>query len=65
MQSMGHETCTLGRGVVPIQACVETLRQLSYTGALSIEHEPEFFDPTEDVRESLMLLRTWLAEVGE
>lgn len=61
MKSIGHETCAFGRGVVPIQACVETLRRGGYKGALSIEHEPEDKDPTDDVIESYALLKQWLS----
>lgn len=55
-----HETCRYGRGCVAIQRCVDTLERLGYTGAISIEHEPEHFDPTEDVRANLRMLRRWL-----
>ncbi len=57
----GHDTCRYGQGVVPIRGCVETLKQVGYTGAISIEHEPELFDPGEDVRASFALLKQWLA----
>jgi L-ribulose-5-phosphate 3-epimerase len=58
----GHETCRLGKGVVPIRQCIQTLRRLDYTGALSVEHEPEHFDPREDCRAGLKQLQRWLAE---
>ncbi|HVU10868.1 MAG TPA: sugar phosphate isomerase/epimerase [Phototrophicaceae bacterium] len=58
----GHDTCRYGQGVVPIQRCVETLRQVGYTGAISVEHEPERFDPTEDVRASFALLKQWFVD---
>jgi len=45
-----HETCRWGEGIVPVEACVWTLRQTGYTGAIAVEHEPETFDPTNDVR---------------
>lgn len=57
----GHNTCRFGEGVVPIEGCVRTLREIGYGGAISIEHEPEQFDPTADVRASLRLLQEWLA----
>ncbi len=56
----GHDTCCFGQGVVDIQACVKALKDISYQGVLGIEHEPEHFDPTQDVRESLRLLQGWL-----
>ncbi len=55
-----HETCRYGRGCVNIKGCVDTLQRIGYTGAISIEHEPEHFDPTADVRASLQRLQRWL-----
>src|SRR5690606_27443983 len=57
----GHDTCRYGRGVVPVRACVETLKRVGYTGAISVEHEPEHFDPTEDLVANRMMLAEWLA----
>lgn len=54
-------SCRFGHGCVPLEACVRSLRQIGYAGPLSIEHNPEDFDPTEDCRASLALLRAWLA----
>lgn len=49
---MGHETCRLGAGVVGIDRCLQVLIETRYTGSIAIEHEPEDFDPTDDVRAS-------------
>lgn len=57
-----HDTCRFGAGCVPIQECVRAIKQTGYGGAISIEHEPERFDPTEDIRVSYSLLRGWLNE---
>lgn len=56
-----HETCRFGEGVVDIHACVETLNRIGYNSGLSVEHEPEHFDPTEDVKASLAMLKEWTA----
>ena len=56
----GHDTCRYGEGIVNIQGCVQALQEIGYDGPLGIEHEPERFDPAEDVRESLHLLQGWL-----
>ncbi|HEX6789654.1 MAG TPA: sugar phosphate isomerase/epimerase [Gaiellaceae bacterium] len=45
-----HETCRWGEGVVPVDRCVETLRATGYAGVIAVEHEPETFDPTADIR---------------
>lgn len=56
-----HDTCRFGAGVVNIRGCVETLQRIGYTGGISIEHEPELFDPTDDVKASFELLKGWLS----
>ena len=60
-QPGAHDTCRFGEGVVNIQGSVEALKRIGYSGAISIEHEPELFDPTEDVRASYNMLKGWLA----
>ncbi|MBL8095558.1 MAG: sugar phosphate isomerase/epimerase [Anaerolineales bacterium] len=55
-----HHTCRFGDGVVPLRACVAVLREIGYTGPLTVEHEPEQGDPLPDVAASLALLKTWL-----
>ncbi len=55
-----HDTCAFGKGIVPVHKCVETLKRLGYPGGISIEHEPEQFDPMEDCRAGLEQLRQWL-----
>ena len=56
---MGHETCRLGDGIVPIRAIVEHLRATGFRGAIGIEHEPETFDPREEARESRERVEQW------
>jgi predicted dehydrogenase/sugar phosphate isomerase/epimerase len=56
---MGHETCRLGDGLVPIRAIVEHLRATGFRGSIGIEHEPETFDPCEDVRASRERVEQW------
>jgi sugar phosphate isomerase/epimerase len=57
----GHETCRYGRGCVPVEACVRALVELGYTGGISIEHEPDFYNPNEDVAANLAMVKAWLA----
>jgi L-ribulose-5-phosphate 3-epimerase len=59
-----HQTCRFGQGIVPLEACVQALHTIGYTGTISVEHEPETFDPTEDCVASAALLRTWLQMEG-
>lgn len=56
---MGHETCRLGDGIVPVRAIVEHLRATDFRGAISIEHEPEMHDPREEIRESRERVESW------
>lgn len=57
-----HDTCRWGAGIVPIRRCVDALRTIGYTGAISIEHEPFEEDPRPAVRANLEALRGWIAE---
>jgi len=61
LKSIGHETCALGDGAVPVERCVQILRERNYAGPISIEHEPEDFDPTDDCVVSLKRLQGWLS----
>lgn len=56
-----HHTCRLGAGVVPIVDCLDALKQMGYAGAISIEHEPESYNPDADCRASLVLVERTLA----
>jgi L-ribulose-5-phosphate 3-epimerase len=55
-----HETCRWGEGIVPIEACVRTLQRIGYQGAIAVEHEPETFDPSDEVRAMREQLESWL-----
>lgn len=56
-----HESCRWGEGIVDVRGCVEKLKAVGYTGPISIEHEPEDHDPSEECRAMLVELREWLA----
>jgi sugar phosphate isomerase/epimerase len=43
-----------------IQGCVNTIKRMGYQGPISVEHEPESFDPTEDCIANLAMLKAWL-----
>jgi sugar phosphate isomerase/epimerase len=55
-----HETCRFGEGVVPVRECVRALERSGYDGAIVIEHEPERFDPSDDLRAMRVELEGWL-----
>jgi sugar phosphate isomerase/epimerase len=56
-----HVTCRWGEGVVDIEACVRALREIGYDGYLTIEHEPEDHDPSDELVELRRRLEAWLA----
>ncbi len=59
-----HETCRLGDGIADIEGCVRVLKEYAYSGPIGIEHEPETFDPREDVQVSKARIEKWLKEDG-
>ena len=56
-----HDTCVWGEGVVDIEACVGALQEMGYDGYLTIEHEPEDHDPSDEIVELRRRLEAWLA----
>ena len=62
VQAVGepHVTCPWGEGVVDISACVDVLRRTGYQGAVTIEHEPEDHDPSDEIGELRRRLEAWL-----
>ena len=56
---MGHETCRIGDGVVPLRAIVAVLRAREFRGPIGIEHEPELHDPRDEVREGRERVVQW------
>jgi sugar phosphate isomerase/epimerase len=60
-----HVTCTYGTGCAEIARCIDELIGLGYSGAVSVEHEPFGFDPTEECVEMLWMLRAHLRARGE
>lgn len=57
-----HDTCRYGAGIMPVERCVRVLQEIGYRGTIAVEHEPELFDPTEDLEASLALLKGWLGQ---
>ena len=56
-----HNTCRFGEGIVDIEGCVRTLQRIGYTGAISIEHEPEMYDPMPDIIAGREMVEGWLS----
>lgn len=64
---MGHETCRLGDGIVPISTLVGLLKASGFRGPIGLEHEPEESNPSDDLRASRERVEQWwrAAEVRE
>jgi L-ribulose-5-phosphate 3-epimerase len=56
-----HDTCRYGDGIVDVEGCVRALERVGYAGAISVEHEPERYDPSDDIRAMRAQLEGWLA----
>lgn len=56
-----HDTCGLGDGIVDIRDCLAAIDQIEFRGPISIEHEPEHYDPMPEVIASKERLEEWLA----
>ena len=56
-----HDTCRWGDGVVDIEGCVRALQRIGSAGSISVEHEPETYDPSEDILAMREQLEGWLA----
>jgi sugar phosphate isomerase/epimerase len=51
-----HDTCAYGDGIVPIADCVAAMSEIGYAGGISIEHEPEHYNPFPEVEASRQIL---------
>jgi L-ribulose-5-phosphate 3-epimerase len=60
----GWHTCAYDEGVVNVQGVVDVLKDIGYSGAISVEHEPAHEDPTPTVVHSAELLRGWLGNLA-
>ncbi len=60
-----EDSCRLGTGSVDFPACLLALQDCGYGGALSVEQEPESFDPTADCMAGLAQVRAWLAALPQ
>jgi len=55
-----HDTCELGKGIVPCEAVVRYLVESKWNGDIAIEHEPFDRDPTPEIVRSLDRVKEWL-----
>ncbi len=60
-----HETCALGDGVVPVEDCVRAIAEINYTGPISIEHEPEHYNPMPEAILSKQRFVDWASEPAD
>ena len=55
-----HINCGYGKGIVPLEACVKILQSIGYEGNISIENHCFDHDPTDELREALPMVQSWL-----
>lgn len=53
-----HVSVQLGRGIVPIDDCLAALKEVGYKGLITVEHEPEKYDPREEIEASVAFLES-------
>ena len=60
--SEGTATSGYNKGSVPLEKCINKLKEIRYNGTISVEHHPFDRDPCEECRQNLVLLKSWLKE---
>lgn len=60
-EGLPHDTCRFGDGIVDAEACVRALQRVGFDGGVAIEHEPETYDPSDEIRSMREQLEGWLA----
>lgn len=58
-----HETCALGKGIVPCENIVKYLIDSKWQGNIAVEHAPFDRDPMPEIEESIMALKKWMSAV--
>lgn len=58
-----HVNCGYGKGIVPLEACINALKEIGYSGDISIENHCFDHDPTDELKEALSMLKLWMQEV--
>ncbi|MBI3243150.1 MAG: sugar phosphate isomerase/epimerase [Chloroflexi bacterium] len=56
-----HINCGYCQGCAPLEASVQALKKIGYSGDYSVENHAFDHDPTEELRTALPMLRRWLA----
>jgi sugar phosphate isomerase/epimerase len=51
-----------GTGSADVLGCLQALSDIGYDGAVGIEHEPDGWDPTEDLRVGYRMLDHWVRD---
>ena len=51
-----------GTGSADVLGCLQALSDIGYHGAVGIEHEPDGWDPTEDLRVGFRMLDHWVRD---
>ena len=57
-----HVNCGYGQGIVALEACIKALKDIGYTGSISIENHCFDHDPADELKEALSMLKMWMKE---
>ena len=57
-----HVNCGYGKGIVPLEQCVQALVESGYSGDYSVENHALDHDPREELRASRQLVEQWLTD---
>ena len=56
-----HVNVGYGKGIVPVEACLQALKDIGYSGVISVENHPVDHNPTEELIEGMALVKRALA----
>lgn len=56
-----HVNCGYGKGIVPIDRCLKTLKEIDYQGDISVENHTVDHDPTDELRLALEQVKQAIA----
>ncbi len=57
-----HVNVGYGKGIVPVEATLRALKEVGYTGIISVENHPVDHDPTQELIDGLALVKRVMAE---
>jgi sugar phosphate isomerase/epimerase len=59
-----HKGARPGTGAADIAGCLDALAEIGFDGGVAIEHEPDGWDPSDDLRVGFELVSRWAEDVA-